>query len=296
MSSSLKSPLFIEQTCPVPLDDTGCRIAQTCPVPLEDTGCRINIAGYSRSNYKTFNPEGYTIICETGKYCDGLNFFPNTNTIVLECNSQSYLLFRDFPNRFIPDLAEKLDVSPQSAFEKSVDFFGGKRVVVQPTGLQGKVYNMMRTIQNCSPVLYTFEAVSVAKTIGLTGIQVITAAPLTFVGATYLGGLVCAYFGTVAGNNTLGTVFNASSYVLTRPMWGLEITLNGLILQPVSNVTGFPLILNGTNEILNGKGIKIQDYAKISIAFERVSNVTSKNAKRLKKVYDALKKAMTDFD
>ena len=119
-----------------------------------------------------------------------------------------------------------------------------------------------------------------------------TVAILKFVGATYLGGLVCSYFGTVAGNNTLGTIFNASSYVLTRPMRGVEITLNGLFLQPLSNFTGFPLILNGTNEILAGKGIKITDYAQISIAFERVSNVTSKNAKRFQKVYDAMKEAL----
>ena len=79
-------------------------------------------------------------------------------------------------------------------------------------------------------------------------------------------------------------------------MRGVEITLNGLILQPLSNVTGFSLILNGTSEILDGKGIKITDYAKISIAFERVSNVTSKKAKWFKKVYDAVKKAMKDVD
>ena len=269
-------------------------LGPTLPVPVGDPGCRINISGYSLQNYKMFNPEGYTILCETGKYCDIISFFPNTNTIVLEGNTQSHLLFIDFPNRFIPDLAKELDVSPQSAFEKSVDFFGDKRVVVQPTGLQGKVYNLMRSMQNYAPVAYIFEAVSVAKTTGMTGLQVITAAPLTFVGATYLGGLVCSYFGTVAGNNTLGTIFNASSYLLTRPMRGVEITLNGLILQPLSNVTGFPLILNGTSEILAGKGINITDYAKISIAFERVSNVTSKKAKWFKKVYDAVKEAMKD--
>lgn len=273
---SLKSSLFI---------------GQTFPVPVGEAACRINISGYSLKNYKTFNPEGYTIMCETGKYCDILNFFPNTNTIVLEGNTQSHLLFSDFPHQFIPDLAKELNVSPESAFEKSIDFFGDKRVVVQPTGLQGKVYNFMRYIQNTTPVAYTFEAVSVAKTTGISGLQIIKGAPLTFVGATYIGGLVCSYFGTVAGNSTLGTVFNASSFLLTRPMWAVETTLNGIILKPLSNVTGFPLILNGTNEILGGKGIPVTDYAKISIAFERVSNVTSKHAKRFKKVYDAVKEA-----
>lgn len=263
---------------------------------VENPTSHIKILGYSLNNYKIFNPEGYTILCETGKYCDILSFFPNTNTIVLELNKKSYPFFKDFPNQFIPELAKELDVSPQSAIDKSLDFFTNKRVVVQPTGVQGTVYNFMRHIQNYAPVAYTFEAVSVLKTTGITGVQIITSAPLTFVGATYLGGLVCGYFGSVAGNNTVGTIFNTSSYILTRPMRGVEITLNGLILQPLSNLTGFPLILNGTSEILAGKGINIKDYAKICLAFERVSNVTSKNTRRLKKVYDAIKKAIESTD
>ena len=264
-------------------------MSQQLAVPVGEPCGRINISGHTLKNYQMINPEGYKIICQTGKYCDFLSYFPNTKTIVLEGNARSHLLFTEFPNQFIPDLAKELDVSPQSAFEKSVDFFGDKRVVVQPAGLQGKVYNLMRSLQNYTPVAYTFEAVSVLKTTGVTGLQVITAAPLTFVGATYLGGLVCGYFGSVAGNNALGTVFNTSSYLLTRPMRGVEITLNRLILQPLSNVTGFPLILNGTNEILAGKGINITDYAKISFAFERVSNLTSTYARRFKKAYDIIK-------
>lgn len=131
---ALKNSLFMGSTLTVPVGD------------VVETGCRIHISGYKLKNYKTLNPEGYTIMCETGKYCDVLNFFPNTNTIVLEGNTQSHLLFSDFPNRFIPELAKELDVSPQSAFEKSVDFFGDKRLVVQPTGLQAKVYNVMRSV------------------------------------------------------------------------------------------------------------------------------------------------------
>lgn len=242
-----------------------------------------------------FNPEGYTIMCETSKYCNVLNFFPNTNTIILEGNTQSHLLFSDFPHQFIPDLAKELDVSPQSAFEKSVEFFEDKSVVVQPTGIQGRVFNIMRGIQNYTPVTYSLKAISAARTTGISGLQLITAAPLTFVGTTYLASIACSYFGAVNANNTLGTIFDASSYILTRPMRGVEITLNNLILQPLSNVTGFPLILNGTNEVLKGKGINITDYAKISLAFERVSNLTSQNVKRFKKVYDAIKKALKEL-
>ena len=66
-------------------------------------------------------------------------------------------------------------------------------------------------------------------------------------------------------------------------MRGVEITLNGLILRPISNVIGLPLILNGTQEMLAGKGLSIQEYTKIGIAFERISNSTI--VKKGRKVY-----------
>ena len=31
---------------------------------------KINIAGFSMDNFKTFNPEGYTILCRLGETCD----------------------------------------------------------------------------------------------------------------------------------------------------------------------------------------------------------------------------------
>lgn len=78
--------------------------ASTLPVPVGEVSCRIDISGYSLKNYQMFDPEGYTIMCETGKYCDILSFPPNTNTIVLEGNTLSHLLFSDFPNLgFTPD-------------------------------------------------------------------------------------------------------------------------------------------------------------------------------------------------
>ena len=66
-------------------------------------------------------------------------------------------------------------------------------------------------------------------------------------------------------------------------MRGVEITLNGLILRPISNVIGLPFILNGTQEMLNGKGLSIQEYTKIGIAFERITNSTI--VKKGKKIF-----------
>lgn len=162
-------------------------------------------------------------------------------------------------------------------------FFVDKSVVVQPTGLQGKFYNMMRYTQNSVPMVYTCKAVSIMKTIGMTGIQLITKAPLTFVGATYVGAIFFGYCASIARNNPVGSICNFTSFALSRPMRGVEMTLNGLI----SNLVGLPLILNGTQEFLDGKGIAVQDYKKIGVAFERISNSTV--VKKVKDIYNIFK-------
>jgi hypothetical protein len=145
----------------------------------------------------------------------------------------------------------------------------------------------MQTAQNFVPMAYTSEAVSILKTTGMTGLQIISNAPLTFVGATYIGALFFGYCGSVAGNNPVGLIFNSTSFVLSRPMRGVEITLNALILRPISNTIGIPLVLNGTQEMLAGKGLSIQEYTKIGIAFERISN--SKIIKKTKKIFRILR-------
>ena len=243
--------------------------------------CNINISGYSLDNYKTFNPEGYTILCRLGEVSDGFSYFPKTSRIVLDTSQQSRLI-NNF-EQLVPNIAEDFGITQQAAFEKSVDFFSNTQVTVQPTGIQGKFYTLMKSTQNFVPMAYTSEAVSLLKTTGMTGLQVISQAPLTFVGATYIGALFFGYCGSVAGNNAVGLVFNSTSFLLSRPMRGVEITLNGLILRPISNVIGLPLILNGTQEMLVGKGLSIQEFTKIGIAFERITNSTI--VKKSRKIY-----------
>ena len=95
------------------------------------------------------------------------------------------------------------------------------------------------------------------------------------------------YCGSVAGNNSVGSILNFASFIFSRPMRGVELTLNGLILRPISNVVGLPLVLNGTQEMLSGKGLSLEEYTKIGIAFERVSNSTIVN--KTKKIYNIIR-------
>lgn len=117
---------------------------------------------------------------------------------------------------------------------------------------------MMQSTQTFVPMAYTSKAISILKTTGMTVLQIIPQVPLTFVGATYIDALFFGYYGSVAGNNSVGLLLNSTSFLLSRPMRDVEITLNGLIFRPISDTIGLPLVLNGTQEMLAGKRLSIQ--------------------------------------
>jgi hypothetical protein len=153
-----------------------------------------------------------------------------------------------------------------------MEFFSDKVVLVEPKGFQGIAYTAMNNMQKFISAKYTFDSVSILKSTGNTGLGIITGAPLTFVGVTYLGSFVLGYFGSVAGSNIVGSTLNCASYILSRPMKGVEVVVNGLILKPLSRTIGLPLILNGTEQVLHGKGISIEEWTQIGTSYQRITN------------------------
>jgi len=259
------------------------------PEELVSGGCQlglVEIAGCSLDTFKNVDPTNYTILSRFGECMDSVKYYPGSGTIVMDCKNYS-LVVGKFQQEFLPNVAKDLAMNQTEAYGAVQEFFCNKNVMVQPTGIQGKVYNLMRGIQTYTPLASMTQAVTTAKTLGLTGTKIVTSAPLTCVGATYIGSIFFAYVGTVAGNNTFGVVCNTTSYVLSRPMRGVEMVLNGLILTPISNTIGLPLILNGTSELTAGMGIHVSEYGKIAFAFERMIN--SNLVQKIKKVYHTLR-------
>lgn len=253
-----------------------------------DSICKINISGYSLDEFKNLYQEVYTIICNLGKGCDHINYFPTTSKIVLTSDNYSQLYY-SFQRDFFPNLTEDLGVREEVAVEKVGNFLANTELRIQPIGIQGKVYNAMRAGQDYLSMTTSTKAVVALKTTGYKGLDIISKGqgPLVFIGITYLGSVVTGYAGSVAGDNSVGLFFNGTSWLLSRPMRGTEVILNGLILGPISRVTGLPVILNGTQELLNGKGIEVKDYNKIGAAFDRVIN--SKIVKKVKDIIAVLK-------
>lgn len=249
----------------------------------------VNIIGYSLDDFKTINPTGYTILNQVGQTTNGLNYFPASSKIVLDSGQMSSLRynFQNFEKDFLPNLARELGVNQSMALEKTQDFLGKNQIIVQPTGIQGRIYNTMWYGQQTMAMTSVANKVSTLKLMGETGVQIIQGSPMVFVGATYLGSIFFGYCGAVAGNNTIGLVCNVTSATLAYPMKGVEIVLNNLILTPISNVVGLPLMINGTDTVLQGKGISVQNYLQIAASFERITNSTA--VRKIRKIHSVLR-------
>ena len=151
----------------------------------EQSICKLDISGYLLDNYKIGNLEDYTILCRVSQASDGLSYFPKSSKIVLNTTQPSKFI-KNY-NQIVPNIANDLGIPQQAARKKYINFFSNKQVTIQPTGLQGKVYRILNSAQNFVPMAYTTEALSILKTTGMSGFSIITKAPLTFVGATYIG-------------------------------------------------------------------------------------------------------------
>jgi len=98
-------------------------------IPIKPEICKVNLSGFSLDNYKTFNPDGYSILCRLGETCDGISYFPKSAKIIIDSNQQSQLI-NQF-DTFIPSVAEDWGISVLEAWDKSLAFFDDKTLVVQ---------------------------------------------------------------------------------------------------------------------------------------------------------------------
>jgi len=80
-------------------------------------------------------------------------------------------------------------------------------------------------------------------------------------------------------------MLNGTSILLSFPMKSVEIVANGLFLRPLSRLIDLPVILNGTGKIVYGKGLRLKEYTKIGIDFNRITNSTLfKKARKIVKI------------
>lgn len=244
----------------------------------------IKIVGFDSNTYAIYDTQNYNILCELQKGCRKVVFYPKANIISLE-GIDSCSLVETMDNMVISH-SKITGISSEEAEKEILNFFTNKRIVVNPTGFQGKIYNIGRNVQNFVPFIYTVNAISSAKSIGLSGIKVISGAPMTAIGASYVTAVGFQYGSIVCGDNIAGKALGSLSWLFSRPYWAVELVTNGVFLRPLSYSTGIPLVLNATEELVNGYGLNLTDAIKIS---ERASKIVDSGFfKRLANAYSVL--------
>lgn len=207
-------------------------------------------------------PDGAIICGELTNYCGSVEWFPQTNTILIsESNiaslNQSIL-------KIAPNISKQLNIPLQEATTRVEDFFESKIVMVEPKGAQGFFYGVGRYLQTGPPAVYAHKAISLSVTAGKTGLATVSNNPVIGLCILTSGGIFFNGLGMVVGNNIYGRDCKTVSFVCNIPMKGVEFTINNFIFAPITMVTGIPLFLNATKEMEKGLGLTQEDVKALA--------------------------------
>jgi len=224
-------------------------------------GC-FNLDKFSHSAYVGFDHTGYTICIELEKCCNHLQYFPESELFI--ATSKDLCCFSEKLDPIVENVSKALDISETEATDKLVNFFKTKTINVIPQGLSGKFYKSGYLAQTCLPSMYSVQVIAAAKTVGVSGIGILNSTPIFVIALSTIGAQFFAGVGIIASDNFVGRTCNVISWTLNRPMAGVELVLNNIVLFPITKVTGIPLLLNYTKVLSNGEGVDIRTIRQIA--------------------------------
>lgn len=244
----------------------------------------LSISGYTIEDFQKFSPNDFNVLCLLEPSCEKIFYFPNSKIILI--NGIDQCKFVNTAYNLVENYSSLMNISNNVAQDAISEFFHTHKIRVLPHGIQGRIYNLFYYLENTLPLYHVSKVASRANTIGATGIRVISTKPLVFVGVLWTTAVVLEYSAIIAGNNVLGRALKTGSWICSRPMWLIELSLNELILRRLSHATGVPLLLNATEVLSQGEGIKAEDALAIAKSAKRIYNSTF--IKRVKNVIKAI--------
>lgn len=204
---------------------------------------------------------------EIYKVCGNLYLIPGTDTLVLNYNS--FCRFVSSSDFIVSTIVDDLDITKQSALEQAKIFFEGKNVVVQATGIQGKVYKVGSYLQSASSAVLVTRTLAYARLAGVNGLRVLKAEPMLAIALPTTGAIFFYGCAAIAGNHTVGRVCASTGDICATPMKGVEIMWNSYVTPACQKIFGFPVILNMTQIFKTSFGYtprEIASYIKFSLS------------------------------
>ena len=187
--------------------------------------------------------------------CSDVGFIEQTQNLILSDTSFFELAKAENTNLFISKVSESLNVTRGEAVEKISNYFETTNLLVQPTGIQGVVYNVGTFAETAVPASIVGKSIVMARTLGVQGVKFIVGQPVLAIALPSVGGLFFHGCGTMIGNNTVGRSFITVGNVLFLLLGCLEHVYNKYGAPAVHGITGIPTVLNFTKQISKGAGL-----------------------------------------
>jgi hypothetical protein len=193
----------------------------------------------------------YQFCDQISKLCGSLNVISKTGAIVIDSNEFCQLITKS--DIIIQEVSANLLITRESPISRAENFFNTRNVVVQPDGIQGKMYKVGSYLQSAGSADLVANTIGLSKLAGVSGLQILKAQPIMVVAILMTGALFFYGCGTIVGNNLVGKVLITAGDALALPIKGVEIMWNSYANPVIQKVFGIPVTLNLTQTLKTGQ-------------------------------------------
>jgi hypothetical protein len=204
-----------------------------------------------------------SVICNIlSKKCSSACYFETTKTILISdvAVGDVVKVLEEGILKDLPSSVNKINFTSDTI----CNFFNGSnKILVQPTGLEGTLFQIGTIVESGATTAFTSKALILSKTAGVSVSTAFKAQPLLFIAIpTSIGiGLhACAF---VVGDNVAGKVLATGGTICLFPLKIAEISYNHVLSPLLNHTLGIKTWLNFTEQVSNGTGINLNDALKL---------------------------------
>jgi hypothetical protein len=232
----------------------------------------IPLKNYFYQSPADFIDPGFTISQELAQHCREITYISKSNTFLTDYDSFCKLMANG--DKFVLNVSETLNIDRYQAGVEVAEFFKDKSFLVQPTGVQGILYQTGVVAQTLGSMGIVSKVLIAGQTVGATGAMVLQSQPAAIIAIPTIGAVFFYSVGLVVGNNTIGRGCNSVGKLLALPMMGVELFYNAYGATAIQKVTGVPTVLNLTKQITRGAGLDPSEvFRMIDQSGDKVSYV-----------------------
>jgi hypothetical protein len=163
----------------------------------------------------------------------------------------------------VQTVGEKLNLNRTDTLNEIANFFEDKTLLVSPTGFQKYLYKVGTFAQTSGSKCMVVRTITIAKSMGVTGIKLIQGQPLMVIALPTVGAIFFHGCGQIIGNNTLGRTCNTIGNILNLPMAFTELCYNTYIAPTLNSTFGIVTILNYTKQAQRGPGLDLKEAVQL---------------------------------